>query len=109
MRKAEQMKINNEVMVGLEDMNEDIRKYGFSISRRLRTCNARVLETPNYYVLVSYNTTVACIDKRTDTLYDFLRFMYGYTATSAQHISKFKNDYGAGKWGCEHEYRYYEI
>lgn len=109
MRKSEQLKINESVIGALDAMNEDIQKYGLSNARRLRSCNASVLETPNYYILVSYNTTVACIDKVNDILYDFLRFTYGYTATSAQHISKFKKDYGAGKWGCMHEERYYEV
>ena len=68
---------------------------------RLRTCKAVVVETENYYILQSYRTTVAVIDKRTDTLYDVLRYVYGYTATSAQHISKFEKDYCRGKWGCE--------
>lgn len=109
MRKSEQMKINKVVLQAIDNMNDDIQNYGLSNARRLRTCNASVLETLNYYILVSYNTTVACIDKSTDTIYDFLRLTYGYTATSAQHISKFKHDYGYGKWGCEHEFRYYEI
>ena len=76
---------------------------------RLRSCTAWVYETENYYFLRSYNTIVALIDKHTDTLYDVLRLVYGYTSTSAQHISKFSKDYGAGKWGCENSYRYYDI
>lgn len=68
---------------------------------RLRSCKAVVVETENYYILQSYRTTVAVIDKRTDTLYDVLRYVYGYTATSAQHISKFEKDYCRGKWNCE--------
>lgn len=73
---------------------------------KLRTCNAVVYETPNYYWLMSYKTIVAFIDKESDTLYDVLRLVYGYTATSAQHIAKFSKDYGRGKWGCERSYRY---
>lgn len=69
--------------------------------KRLRTCKAVVVETENYYILQSYRTAVAVISKSTDTLYDVLRYVYGYTATSAQHISKFDHDYGKGKWGCE--------
>lgn len=33
----------------------------------------------------------ALYDKSADTLYDVLRGVYGYTATSAQHIAKFRN------------------
>lgn len=69
--------------------------------KRLRSCRAVVIETENYYILQSYRTSVAVIDKSTDTLYDVLRYVYGYTATSAQHISKFQKDYCRGKWNCE--------
>lgn len=109
MRKQEQREQNETVLSALEAMNADVQKYGLSNAKQLRSCRATVFETPNYYILVSYNTTIACIEKNTNTLYDFLRFTYGYTSTSAQHISKFKHDYGYGKWGCEHEFRYYEI
>lgn len=77
--------------------------------KRLRSCSAYVFENDNYYVLRSYNTIIAIIDKATDTMYDFLRLVYGYTSTSAQHIAKFRHDYGAGKWGCEHSYIYYPV
>ena len=62
-----------------------------------------------YYVLCSYCTIVAVIDTHTDTLYDFLRYVYGYTSTSAQHISKFNQDYGMGKWGCTNRLTYREV
>ena len=42
-----------------------------------------------YDILKSYETYVALYDKETDTFYDVLRYSYGYTATSAQHIAKF--------------------
>ena len=74
-----------------KSLKEDL-KNGFH-SERLHKCSAIVIETPNYYVLQSYNTIIACIDKNDNTLYDFLRVVYGYTATSAQHISKFYQDY----------------
>lgn len=67
--------------------------------KRLRSCTAMVFETEGFYILKSYDTYVACICKYNDTLYDALRIVYGYTATSAQHIAKFAHDYGAGKWG----------
>lgn len=69
--------------------------------KRLRTCSALVFETEHYYILKSYSTMIAVIDKSTDTLYDVLRYVYGYTATSARHISKFEKDYCRGKWNCE--------
>ena len=67
--------------------------------KRLRSCTAWVFETEDYYILKSYETYVAVILKSADVMYDALRIVYGYTATSAQHISKFSHDYGAGKWG----------
>lgn len=63
--------------------------------KRLRTCNAFVIETENAYLLKSYNTLIAALSKHTLELYDVLRREYGYTATSAQHIAKFARDYGA--------------
>ena len=65
--------------------------------KRLRSCSAEVLETPSFFILRSYNTVVAVIDKLTGNTWDVLRMVYGYTATSAQHITKFSNDYGNGK------------
>ena len=71
---------------------------------RLRHCKAWVYETENFYLLQSYNTIVAAIDKRYNVLYDFLRVVYGYTATSAQHIAKFSHDYSTTRYGCEERY-----
>ena len=65
--------------------------------KRLRSCSAEVLETPTFFILRSYNTVVAVIDKHTGNTYDVLRMVYGYAATSAQHIAKFSYDYGNGK------------
>ena len=86
----------------------DLQSNAIIASRKLRSCTAVVHETDNYYFLQSYNTIVAFIDKSTDTCYDILRLVYYYTATSAQHIAKFSQDYGSGKWGCEHEMRWYD-
>ena len=87
----------------------DFQSNAIIASRKLRSCSAVVHETNNYYFLQSYNTIVAFIDKSTGTCYDVLRLVYGYTATSAQHISKFYHDYGYGKWGCTAELRYYPV
>ena len=96
MKKSEQKLINERCMIAYDNaLEEEI--IG---AKRLRTCSAIVYETENYYILRSYNTVIAVIDKALDTLYDCLRIVYGYTATSAQHISKFDHDYCAGPWGC---------
>lgn len=63
--------------------------------KRLRTSKAYVYETDSYYILKSYSTVVAFIRKSDCECFDILRNVYGYTATSAQHIAKFKNDYNA--------------
>lgn len=107
MRKNEQLNINT---MCIDAWNKAKEQLGTDYSNyRLRTCNATVLETDDYYFLKSYNTVIAFIDKESDTLYDMLRYVYGYTATSAQHIAKFSSDFGKGLYRCHTEYRYYDI
>ena len=84
--------------------------------KRLRSCSATVFDIVDnatgevlYHSLRSYNTIVAFIDVQTDTLYDVLRLVYGYTSISAQHISKFAQDYGSDRWGCANTLRYYPV
>lgn len=100
MRSNCQLSINEKV----EAICEEIYNLGMheraSEWKRLRTCSAYVCRLGRFYILESYRTIVAVIDTETDTCYDFLRKVYGYTATSAQHISKFKHDYGSGTCGC---------
>lgn len=69
--------------------------------KRLRSMSAYVLETEHYYFLCSYQTIIAFIVKETDECIDVLRLVYGYTATSAKHVSAFDHDYGRDKWGCK--------
>jgi hypothetical protein len=64
---------------------------------RLNSCQAWTYEDGYFIVLISYNTEVARIDTRTRICYDYLRKVYGYTATSAQHISKFMKKFGVIK------------
>lgn len=77
--------------------------------KQLNHCQAHVYETPNFYILQSYNTLVACIEKSTDILVDVLRTEFGYTSTSSQHITKFSRRYGAGKYGCERKITAYPV
>ena len=102
----EQLEINQEVMRVIDRYKEEHEHYTLGKGKRLRSCKAYVYETPSFYILRSYNTYVALIDKSTDTCYDFLRSVYGYTNTSAQHISKFDKDYGKGIWGCTNRVTY---
>lgn len=67
---------------------------GFTAWKKFRSCNAQTsLNWYGVHVLKSYNTIVAAYDEQTDTGYDFLRCVYGYTAASAQHIAKFFKQY----------------
>ena len=119
MRKEEQKAINSKVIAIYEKAMEQLPQISHSYLnkrqlaengiKRLRSCQAWVWATEDYYVLQSYGTLVAVIEKSTDTCYDALRYVYGYTSTSAQHIAKFRHDYGAGKWGCEKELRYQTV
>ena len=98
MTKAQQKEVNEICMNEIGNLNsyidsltpEQIDSAGV---KRLRSCSAHVITYDRYYVLVSYRTPVAFIDRETGDAYDVLRYVYGYTATSAQHISKFLHDY----------------
>lgn len=61
-------------------------------SERLNRCQAFWYKAGGYVFLVSYNTFVAFIDNK-GNMYDILRLVYGYTATSAKHIAKFRNKF----------------
>ena len=108
MKKSEMVEINNEVLSAWEKA-ENALVLLTCVCKRLRHCTAWVYETDDFYFLQSYGTVVAFIDKSTDTLYDVLRYVFGYTPTSAKHISKFDLDYGAGKCGCAKRLTYYPI
>lgn len=88
----EQALINEQAYEIFDDAVVELRRLHHPVDR-LRSCKAYVHDTPNFYVLQSYNTLIACIDKRTGILVDVLRTEFGYTSTSAQHISKFASDY----------------
>ena len=88
MKKTEQDTINFIVNINMETALQEYKEEKPKPAR-LRTCQASVYETSNYYLLKSYNTFIACMEKKTETVYDALRTVYGYTATSAKHISKF--------------------
>ena len=103
MKKSVQIAMNEWVLNARKEMCEEIT-VNFLHWERLRTCQAEVAETDSFYILRSYNTIVACIRKNSGQSYDFLRYVYGYTATSAQHISKFIHDYG-DSWVSPYVYR----
>ena len=93
-KKEEQMNVNRYVVGSYLDITSKHFDGGFLIERkRLRTCRAYVLEYSNVIFLISYGTIVAIINKNQRYMIDILRYVYGYTATSAQHIAKFRQDY----------------
>lgn len=96
MKKAEQNRINEIVDTEYRKFEKEVQHRGTQYIARLRSCSAEVWASDSYYILRSYNTIIAIIDAN-GNLYDFLRMVYGYTPTSAQHISKFARDYGATK------------
>lgn len=110
MKKTEQMRVNDlcEIMwnIAMKEYRDIVVVVPWS---RLRSCQAWTVETEHYIFLKSYNTIIAVIDKETDTLYDMLRAVYGYTHTSAMHIAKFNNEMGACKYGCVNRYTYRDI
>lgn len=114
MKKEEQRIINDSILREWEKAKQELERGSEYTIHRLRSCSAEVLTTEHYHFLKSYNTIIyntiiAFIDKNTDTCYDVLRYVYGYTSTSGQHIAKFSHDYGHGKWGCTTELRYYPV
>lgn len=78
-------------------MNDFIYSYekGHTKEVDFRRCSAQVGVTNDgeFTYLRSYRTIVCFIDNLTGEAFDVLRTVYGYTATSAQHISKFLHDY----------------
>ena len=93
-RMAEQMRVNDICMnIYMDAMGQFHSGECVSDFERVDYCQAWTIETPDYVLLKSYNTIVAIYDKETNTVADVLRTVYGYTATSARHISKFKNTY----------------
>lgn len=96
MNKPLQENINRWCMDCLDEVNKEIESSNGWVSvKRLRACSAHVYETEHFFILQSYSTFgVAIIRKSTNQCYDILRYLYGYTPTSAQHICKFMSDYG---------------
>ena len=91
-----QEQVNRECFIAFENFTNEYYKESpkpYIRETKFRKCSACIGETSNYIYLRSYNTIVAIIDKNELIFYDVLRMVYGYTATSCQHITKFKRDY----------------
>lgn len=87
-----QHEINNYI-IDMIDNHINPEMDGMIYHSRLRTCSAWVYETEHFYILKSYNTFVASYNKESHEFIDFLRYVYGFASTSAQHIAKFHNDF----------------
>lgn len=108
MTKKEQIADNAIVEQYIDELNAEISVNGLQYVGRLRSCNAIVYKTQHFTILRSYNTIVAAVYRRkmesAPIFIDFLRLVYGYTSTSAQHIAKFKHDHYDGT-GFEYTWR----
>lgn len=71
--------------------NLDVPREDITCSKRLYQCQAQMYFTDYVVLLKSYDTFVAAFDIDESTVYDFSRYVYGYTATTAQHVRKFSN------------------
>ena len=106
MKKAEQISMNENAL-NLYRRAMDEYYTGNYTEEKFRNCQASVITTENYYLLRSYRTIVAVIDMEYGKQADVLRNVYGYTATSAQHIAKFFNDFGVGgRYGINRTYTF---
>lgn len=111
MKRAEQISVNELCDYAYESAMREMRSehVGWDDCKRLRSSSAWVYETSHYYILRSYGTYIAVLDKKLDVLYDVLRTVYGYTSTSAQHIAKFNSDYSSAKWRTQYVYTAREV
>lgn len=91
MKKFEQMAINEICEEIWNNAMDAYRIFGVNAWTRLDYCTAWTTENQDYEYLMSYNTIIATHDKKRDITVDMLRNVYGYTATSAKHISKFRH------------------
>ena len=92
-KKAEQQLINDVVINAIDYYNNELTAGEYY--HRVDTCQAwwKDIINPDTgevvgTLLISYNMLVAFTIG--GVMYDFLRYVYGYTATSAKHIAKFR-------------------
>lgn len=90
MKKKDQIEVNVYVENTINDINALLRTSSPPAWYRLHHCSAEWTQVGEWMLLRSYCTIVAAYNTETDELFDFLRLVYGYTATSAQHIAKFR-------------------
>ena len=91
MKKNEQIEVNSYVENIVNDINALLRTKSPVAWYGLYSCKADWAIVGDWMLLRSYTTIVAAYNRETDEFFDFLRLVYGYTATSAQHIAKFRD------------------
>ena len=110
MKKNEQIEINNYVENIANDISALLRTSYEPIKwHRLYHCSADTCAVGDWILLRSYSTIVAAYNVNTGEMFDFLRLVYWYTATSAQHIAKFRNFCRDINLECSVMYRWYEV
>lgn len=93
MKKELQLKINTEVLNSWEHAKKVWNTIPDNATiTQIDHCQCGYIIWGSYIFLVSYSTMVAYI-QGDGVLFDILRLVYGYTATSAKHIAKFRNKF----------------
>ena len=95
MKKKEIQKLENQLVEQAWQKAQKVWANGskeLDYVERIDYCQAWIYRTNGYSFLISYNTIVAFIDD-SGNMFDVLRLVYGYTTTSAKHISKFRNKF----------------
>ena len=108
-QKEYQRKINDLVIEIYHKSQEELNSYYPQQWTQLLSCKAWTYRTEHYIFLMSYNTIVAVYSLIDYSLYDFLRYVYGYTATSTQHIAKFRNQMRIRYGTVQDKFRYYPV
>lgn len=112
MKKEAQQVVNAMCEEAYKQLIDDVlskNAQNFVSKQRLYSCQAEVVTYADYICLYSYGTLVAFIDCKNDTCYDVLRLVYDYTATSAQHISKFYHKFSRSLSVQPSLLRYYPV
>lgn len=110
MKKNEQIEINAYVKNTVNDINALLRTSYAPIKwHQLYRCSADTCSVGDWLLLKSYSTIVAAYNVNTGEMFDFLRLVYGYTSTSAQHIAKFRKFCRDINLECSAMYRWYEV
>lgn len=90
-RREIQVKINREVLSNWTQVKEVWDSIPNNVTvTRIGYCQCGYIVWGSYVFLVSNSTLVAYIDSD-GVLVDISRLVYGYTATPAKHIAKFRN------------------